>query len=68
MFRFNDKKEEHIQRRRQLEQDLGRIERPDFKELVIILYKQYLIIIPGIIVFFLVLMFIIKGLLKLWGA
>lgn len=68
MFRFNDKREQEYQRGKKLYDNLEKMERPKFKELVIMVYKQYLIIIPTIFIVFLVIMLILKGILALWGA
>lgn len=68
MFRFNERKEQEIKRGKELYKNSEKMERPSFKELVIIVYKQYLVIIPAIFIIFIILMLVLKGLLKLWGA
>lgn len=68
MFRFNERKEREIKRGKELYKNSEKMERPSFKELVIIVYKQYLVIIPAIFIIFIILMLVLKGLLKLWGA
>ncbi|MBM6836676.1 hypothetical protein H9X78_05100 [Clostridium saudiense] len=68
MFRFDYRKDEQRRREKELLKEVRMTEKPKFKDLVAIMFAQYLIILPvafiGIIVFALA----IKLLLKYWGS
>ena len=68
MFRNREVREAQKQREKELYESIGDIEKPSFKELVIMMYKQYLIIIPTIIVGMFLIMLLLKGIFKLWGV
>lgn len=68
MFRFDHKRYEERKRQKELLRDVKMTEKPKFKDLLAIMFAQYLIILPiafiGMIAFGLV----IKLLLKFWGS
>lgn len=68
MFRFNDRAELEKIRQRNLCKDVKMDRKPSFRELLSIMFAQYLIILPiafgGIIIF----MLITRLVLFLWGA
>lgn len=68
MFRFDDRKEERIKEEKELMRNVKMDEKPKFKDLLSIMFVQYLMILPvaliGIIVFFLLL----RGILYFWGS
>ncbi|WP_300382403.1 hypothetical protein [Clostridium sp.] len=68
MFRNKEIREAQKQREKEIYDSMGSIEKPSFKELVIMMYKQYLIIIPTIIAGMLLIMLLLKGIFKLWGV
>jgi hypothetical protein len=68
MFRNKEIREAQKQREKELYESMGSVERPSFKELVIMIYKQYLIIIPTIIAGMFLIMLLLKGIFKLWGV
>lgn len=68
MFRNKEIREAQKQREKEIYESIGNIEKPTFKELVIMVYKQYLIVIPTIIGGMFLIMLLLRGLFKLWGV
>ncbi|MGL5354712.1 MAG: hypothetical protein ACRDA5_15575 [Clostridium sp.] len=68
MFRFDDRKEERRRREKELMETVKMGEKPKFKDLLAVMFAQYMVILPvafgGIIAFFLV----IRIILYFWGA
>ncbi len=67
MFRFNYKKEEMKQKERQLLKEAKLYEKPKFKDLLSVVFAQYLIILPFVIIVMVVFLLIARVLLYLWG-
>lgn len=61
MVKFNGKRKE-----KELFKDTKMNEKPNFKDLVSIMFKQYLVILPIVFGFILVFMLLTKLLLLLW--
>ena len=64
MFRFDHRKDEQRRREKELLKEVKMTEKPKFKDLVAIMFAQYLIILPvafiGIIVFALAIKLLLK--------
>ena len=64
MFRFDYRKDEQRRREKELLKEVRMTEKPKFKDLVAIMFAQYLIILPvafiGIIVFALAIKLLLK--------
>ena len=68
MFRFNYKKEEMKQKERQLLKEAKLYEKPKFKDLLSVVFAQYLIILPFAFIGIIVFLLISRGILYLWGV
>lgn len=66
MFRINNKKED-IKKEVLKNKDNKVNEKPKFKELVSIMFSQYLIILPVVFIVMFLFMLIVKLLLFFWG-
>ena len=68
MFRFDHRKDEQRRREKELLKEVKMTEKPKFKDLVAIMFAQYLIILPVAFIWIIVFALAIKLLLKYWGS
>lgn len=67
MFRFDYRKDEQRRREKELLNEVRMTEKPKFKDLIAIMFAQYLIILPVAFIGMVVFILAIKLLLKFWG-
>ena len=67
MFRFNDRLYEEKSKEKQLLKEVRMKEKPNFKDLLAIMFAQYLIILPVAFIGIIVFAFAIRFLLSFWS-
>lgn len=68
MFRFDYRKEADRERDRQLMNEVKFDKKPSFKELVTMMFSQYLLILPVLFIGIIVFILAAKIILFFWGA
>ena len=67
MFRFNHRKEELKQKERELLKEAKLYEKPKFKDLLSLVFAQYLIILPFVLIAIVTFLLIARVILYIWG-